>query len=201
MKKLMILAIVLMILFGFLGLMQDMNDLQNGMIRLHVVGASDSQEDQNVKLMVKDAVNYYLARELTEAKDTDQALQMIRIRLPELKDIAEQILREHGFSESVDITLEKECFPRREYDTFSLPSGVYTALRIRIGDASGRNWWCVVFPTLCIPAAGEDFQSTAAGAGFSDSLTNTLSGQEEYELRFFFLDLLGQVQNFFSNRE
>ena len=83
----------------------------------------------------------------------------------------------------------------RQYDTFALPSGVYESLRISIGEAQGKNWWCVVFPSLCMPAVGENFSDAAAGAGFDDGLTNTLQQKKGYEIRFFLLDWLGWLEN------
>lgn len=195
MRKILIFVMILMILCYGAGLVRDLESLHEGIIRLHVVGASDAEADQNVKLLVRDAVNAYLETELADVQTVEEANEVIRNDLPELKAVAEQVLREQGFSDTIQVSLEREAFPLREYDTFTLPSGVYRSLRIRIGEAEGRNWWCVVFPSLCLSAAGEDLRDTAAGAGFSDSLTNTLTGEEEYEIRFFLLDWLGQVQN------
>jgi stage II sporulation protein R len=109
-------------------------------------------------------------------------------------------LESAGINETVNVTFEKETFPIRHYDTFSLPSGVYQSLRIRIGQAEGKNWWCVVFPTLCIPQTGDGFQEVAAGSGFSDDLTLSLTREEGYEVRFFLLDWLGQLENLLSDQ-
>ena len=92
------------------------------------------------------------------------------------------------------MTLQKEVFDTRVYDTFTLPAGVYEALRITIGSGEGKNWWCVVFPTLCVPATSEGFEDVAAGAGFPESLTKSLEG--EYEIRFYLLDLLGKLEGY-----
>jgi stage II sporulation protein R len=89
----------------------------------------------------------------------------------------------------------KEAFDKRVYDTFTLPAGIYNALLIVIGDGQGKNWWCVVFPSLCIPAASETFADTAAGAGFPETLNRALTGDNGYELRFAVLDVLGNLEN------
>ena len=91
-------------------------------------------------------------------------------------------------------TLDKEVFDTRYYDTFTLPAGVYEALRITIGEGEGKNWWCVGFPTLCLPATSEGFEDVAAGAGFPDTLTAALEGERGYRVRFILLDLLGKWQ-------
>lgn len=96
------------------------------------------------------------------------------------------------------MSLALEEFPTRVYDTFQLPAGLYEALRITIGEGEGHNWWCVVFPTLCVPASSEGFQETAEAAGFSDRLAGTLTRDSGgYEVRFRLLDWLGQVKNWF----
>jgi stage II sporulation protein R len=88
-----------------------------------------------------------------------------------------------------------EEFSKRVYDTFSLPAGLYESLRIIIGEGEGKNWWCVVFPELCLPATSEGFEETASCAGFPDALTAALEGEEGYEIRFFLLDVLGRLEN------
>ncbi len=175
----------------------DRQTLSRDILRLHVVAASDSPADQAVKLEVRDAVTAYLQPKLSAAADADQAAAMLQASLEELTLLARQTLEAQGFSGEVTVTLEEEAFPVRHYDTFSLPSGVYRALRVTIGPGQGQNWWCVVFPGLCTAAAGEDLTDTTAGAGFSDGLSGALTGETTYQLRFYFLDLMGKVQNFF----
>lgn len=170
--------------------------LNENLIRLHVVADSDDAHDQTLKLQVRDAVTEKLNATMEGITDVEEAKSYIQANLSELQLIAENTLRAAGCQDPVAVTLEKEAFDTRHYDTFSLPAGVYEALRITIGSGEGKNWWCVVFPTLCYSAAGEEFADTAAGAGFSDDLTETLEGKKGYELRFFLLDVLGKLENF-----
>ena len=177
----------------------DRKTLNNELIRLHVVADSDSAEDQTIKLQVRDAVTEYLQANMTHITDSREAKTFLQQHIRQLTETANQVLAECGSSDRAEITLEKEAFPKREYDTFTLPAGVYESLRIRIGDAKGQNWWCVVFPSLCIPAVGEDFTDVAAGAGFDEPLTGALQGEKNYQIRFFFLDCMGWLQNLFHN--
>ncbi len=195
MRKLLAISLILAVLMGFWSLVSDLRTLEDGLIRLHVVGASDSKADQAVKLLVRDGVNEYLAELLDGAGTRQEAMDRITQAIPELTWIADSVLEKSGFSQQVHITLTEEAFPRRDYETFSLPAGRYQSLRIRIGEAQGRNWWCVVFPSLCLGAVSEE--ALEAGAGFSEELTGTITGEPEYELRFYLLDCLGQLQNFF----
>lgn len=199
MRKLGFVYILLAVLtVGVLDLAMDLWTLESGVIRLHVVGASDDEEDQRRKLLVRDAVLDYLAPMLDKAENREKALEILEDQTDQMRLIAENTLVELGSQEQVTVTLGQENFPRRDYESFSLPAGVYQSLRINIGEAQGRNWWCVVFPSFCLGAAGEEIR--AAGAGFDDTLTDTILREEGYELRFFFLDYLGQLQNFLQRK-
>lgn len=173
------------------GIATDSRELREGLLRLHVVGASDAKEDQEVKLLVRDAVLASLEDGLADLTDPEAAYDYVARMLPKVKATADRCLEEAGFSDTAQVSLTEETFPTRDYDTFSLPAGVYKALRVVIGEGEGKNWWCVVFPQLCM--AGEDFVETASVAGLSPDLTGTLEG--EYELRFWLLEKWGEVKN------
>lgn len=175
----------------------DHQELTDNIIRLHVVGSSDSAEDQQLKLQVRDAVVELLEEAMQELPDQQQAKAFLTEKLEQIRRVAEQTISAAGFSDTVTVTLDEEVFDTREYDTFTLPAGVYESLRIVIGEGEGKNWWCVVFPSLCVPQTQEDFTDTAVGAGFDDTLTDTLRNDGSYEIRFFLLDCIGKIQNFF----
>lgn len=201
MKKIAKLLLVLILIFGLLWcgtVIADRQTLSEDLIRLHVVGASDSQEDQQIKLQVRDALIGYLQQHMPEPEDVEAAKEALTGMLSQLEETANAALSEAGVTDRAKVTLTKEKFPTRHYDTFSLPAGVYESLRVTIGEGQGKNWWCVVFPSLCVPATTEGFADTAAGAGFSDSLSGALQGQSGYEIRFFLLDCMGWLQNLFS---
>lgn len=199
MKKLVkwaLVPVLLFALFGCTGLVSDKMSLHDDLIRLHVVANSDSQEDQALKLQVRDAIASWLEPAMQTMTDKEQAHAYILKNLNELESTANQVLQKQGSSDQATVTLTQEEFGVRHYDTFSLPSGIYDSLRIEIGDASGQNWWCVVFPSLCLPAAA-DFQDTAVASGFDEDLSKTLTREAGYEIRFFLLDCLGWLENFF----
>ena len=181
------------------GIMEDRQTLSEDVIRLHVVAASDSEEDQAVKLQIRDAVVEELQDALAEMPGVEDAKVFIAEHLDEIEETANEVLAAAGFSDTVTVSLQEEAFDTRVYDTFTLPAGVYESLRIVIGEGEGHNWWCVVFPTLCVPQTTDDFASAAVGAGFSDTLTDTVSNEEGYEVRFFILDCLGRLQNLLFN--
>lgn len=177
------------------GLISDREKLNEELIRLHVVANSDSEEDQAVKIQVRDAVIASMEADLQKVADVEQARAYLLANLPKLQQVANDTLAAAGFPPDAVVSLCREAFDTRFYDTFTLPAGVYEALRITIGAGEGHNWWCVTFPGLCLPATTEGFAAEAVGAGFSDSLTGALTGEEEYEIRFFLLDALGSLEN------
>lgn len=178
--------------FWIWGLMGDRQTLNEELLRLHVVANSDNSQDQAIKLRVRDAVIESISEDLAKIGDIETAKAYIRENLPKIQQAANAILVALGCEPTAQVTLQQEVFDTRVYDTFTLPAGVYESLRVTIGEGAGKNWWCVVFPTLCVPATSDGFEDVAAGAGFPDSLTKSLEG--EYEIRFYLLDLLGRWQ-------
>lgn len=172
--------------------MGDRQTLNEELLRLHVVANSDNSQDQAIKLRVRDAVIESISEDLAKIGDFETAKAYIRENLPKIQQAANAMLVALGCEPTAQVTLQQEVFDTRVYDTFTLPAGVYESLRVTIGEGAGKNWWCVVFPTLCVPATSDGFEDVAAGAGFPDSLTKSLEG--EYEIRFYLLDLLGRWQ-------
>lgn len=189
-----------LLVFWLAGMVIQHHQLGENVIRIHVVAASDSREDQAVKLQVRDAVNGYLQEAMAVISDADEARMWLESALPQLEEVANQALQRAGSMDIARVKLTAEAFATRIYDTFSLPAGVYDALRITIGPGEGQNWWCVAFPALCLPATSEGFQAEAVSAGFSPSLVDTLTCQDGFELRFFLLDCLGRLENFLHSQ-
>ena len=188
-------CLLAVVLFWCGGLIADRQILRRELVRLHVVAASDLEEDQTVKLRVKDAVVESLKADMAKLRDAEEAKAYLQENLPKIEELANRTLLELGCTDTAQASLAVEEFSTRVYDTFTLPAGVYDALRITIGEGKGKNWWCVVFPTLCVPATSEGFADAASCAGFSDSLTGALEREEGYEVRFFLLDVLGRAEN------
>ena len=177
---------------AFVLLQRQQADLAEKLIRLHVVANSDSEADQALKLRVRDAVLAVTEPLMAKAADPKAALAE---NLPAIQSAAETCLRENGASDSVRVTLGREEFPTRIYDSFSLPAGIYTALRVTIGAGEGHNWWCVVFPSICFRATAADLESAAVSAGFTDQEVKLITeANEAYVLKFKTLELLQKLQ-------
>lgn len=163
--------------------------LAERMVRLHVVAASDSQEDQAVKLLVRDAILEEATPWLEGAMTQEEAMALLTEHLPELARIGAEAA---GGQVTVTASLEENAwFPTKEYTDFALPAGEYTALKITLGAGEGHNWWCVVFPPLCMGSVSE---TTAEEAGnFSEDQVRIITGESEgYVVKFKAMELLGQ---------
>ncbi len=188
----------LLVVLGYADLQVDINRLQEDLIRIHVVANSDSEQDQSNKLLVRDAVLDYLQPKLSQFTDKEQVQQFLSQHLSELTEVVNRVLAELKTDQQATVKLQQEEFSKREYDTFALPSGCYDAIRIEIGQGEGENWWCVAFPMLCVPRNEEAFSETATQAGLDSRLSATLTRQTGYEIRFFLLDCVGKLGNFFQ---
>lgn len=191
----------LMILSGcfLLRVHAEQQTLAAKLIRLHVIANSDSEEDQKIKLRVRDAVLSEVDIITNGAKGVQQAAETIRESLPQIQKTAETALRKMEDESPVTVTLTKEPYHTRYYDTFTLPAGEYLSLRVQIGEAKGHNWWCVVFPSLCEAATAEEFYQSAEAAAFSDEEVDEItSGEHKYILKFKTLELLQKLLSKFS---
>ena len=188
----------MIVVFAWFGsVLADRGQLNDSLIRFHVIANSDDEKDQALKLQVRDAVLRSIGTEMEKITDMEQARVYLEENLPVIEEIAKTTLSSFGCRDDVDVSLGKESYDTRVYDTFSLPAGVYESLRIVIGDGNGANWWCVAFPALCLPATMEEVSAVAADSGFSESLGAALIGETGYELRFYLLDAIGSLEKFF----
>lgn len=183
-----VLALCFTICYGVFALRSQQRLAQN-VIRLHVVAQSDSEYDQQVKLAVRDSILEMLSPELENVTDTGRAADIINEKLGDFELRAESI---SGLSSTA--TLAYEHFPTREYDSFSLPAGEYLSLRVTLGRGEGQNWWCVVFPPLCMAAAEEPAVSAES---LTDEQVKLITGNEgEYVLRFKVLEYIEKIKEF-----
>lgn len=196
-KMIKALAVALMAvgLFGAVDLVTDAKAIYEGTVRLHVLAHSDSEEDQALKLKVRDALLGEMDALLatSEASDADSAEKMLSENLEAFKLIAEEVIAENGFDYAVQIALTEEYYETRTYEGFSLPAGEYASLQVRIGEAAGQNWWCVLFPPLCTTVASAEEE--LAETGFSKRQVRLLTENEQtsFQLRFKMLEWFGEV--------
>ena len=164
--------------------LRTQDELADKVVRLHVLANSDSEEDQALKLRVRDAVLEQATAILEQSADRREAESRLRGQLLELERIAAKEIAAEGYDYPVTVNLENTDFPTKEYDGFTLPAGEYLALRVIIGEGKGQNWWCVVFPPLCT-AASADVPTSALAAGFSEEEVGLITEEDQcYVLKF-----------------
>lgn len=174
------------------------NDIANSVFRLHVIANSDTKEDQDLKYMVRDAVLSYMNTICKEVSTKEEAIRIAQAHTEEFKQIALDTIRENGFSYDVTVEIGNYSFPTKQYGDISLPSGFYDALRIKIGNAEGHNWWCVMFPPLCfvdvssgiVPEESKDVMKQ----NLSDEEFSLISDQENSQISFKF-KLIEMLEN------
>ena len=152
-------------------------DYKNKLIRFHVIANSDSDEDQNLKLKVRDAVIDYLQPKLELSSSIEESETIIKSEYKELENISKNIVLENGYKNDISVGIDYSTFPTKQYSNVVLPAGEYKALRIIIGEGKGKNWWCVMFPPLCFV----DEQSSIIDTETDKKLREILT-EEEYEL-------------------
>ena len=168
-------------------------------LRLHVVANSDSDEDQALKLKVRDAILSYTSPLVIDSASREEAIEILSRELESIEAVAREELRANGCDYSVRVTLTEEEYPTRNYESMSFPSGKYISLRVLIGEAEGQNWWCVLFPPLCLSAASEksDNEEAFVAVGLTSDQYKVITETDDvkYQLRF---KLLEAIEDIFS---
>lgn len=147
------------------------------LIRFHVIANSDSDEDQELKLKVRDAVIEYLQPKLSKSKNISQSEEIIKNEYDQIEKISENIIKENGYTYDIKVGIEYSNFPTKQYSSVVLPAGEYKALKIVIGEGTGKNWWCVMFPPLCFI----DEENGVIDKATDEKLKEVLT-EEEYNL-------------------
>ena len=156
-------------------------------LRLHIIANSDSDFDQELKLRVRDRVLEYTGGLFAEASGKTEAEALAKYSANDIKAAAEEVIAESGADYPVSVEITNMWFETRSYDGFTLPAGDYDAVRIIIGAGEGHNWWCVMYPPLCLPGAENALQKYGANAKFVEG--------DGFEIRFAFLEWLESLKN------
>lgn len=144
---------ILAVLFSFTGFSAACGEIQNNVLRLHVMANSDGENDQRVKLLVRDAILKESAALNSGAESQMEAVSAVCTRMEALEAAANRVLSAEGVPYRAKAEIRDMYFTTRQYEDFRLPAGKYRALRITLGEGAGKNWWCVVYPSLCLSGA------------------------------------------------
>lgn len=198
------LVVLLFILFLFSYLpIHGEGAIYDTVVRLHVLANSNSQEDQDLKLKVRDEVLSYTSPYLSHVSSRDEAQAILEQRIPQIQAIAQAVVDEHtpqgSTPQVVSVYLDMEDYPTKNYESCAFPAGEYLSLRICIGEAVGENWWCVLFPPLCLSAAAAESSNSAEDAFISVGLSKDQYGiitdtqDTKYKIRFKILEMVEEL--------
>lgn len=174
-KAMMIGAVLSLIITGFTAFAEDCEEKPQEVLRLHILANSDSKEDQTLKYDLRDYMLTEFSDVFGSCESFDQSVKAATERRAEIEEKANKFVHSKGFDYNVKCEVAKTYFTTRKYENVTLPAGEYTAVRLLIGSAEGRNWWCVMFPPLCLPAAGEFF---------TEEESKRVEESRDYEVKF-----------------
>ncbi len=183
---------ILTVVYSMVPFQAECAAISDSVFRLHILANSDSCEDQALKLRVRDRILALSSKLFENAADKETAEALAAAHLQELADAASEEITESGYSYSVRAELTRMPFDTRRYDDYTLPSGVYDALRITIGEGKGHNWWCVMFPSLCVGDSDDGKAKEALGDNGYEVVKN-----EKREYKFFIIELFENISQIF----
>ncbi len=172
-------AVILCIIFSTAGFCGACNDIEDRLLRFHIIANSDSKEDQTLKLKVRDRITNYTDTLFAQCHSKNEAIHITKKNLSSIESLAQKLVVEEGFDYNVNASLTKMHFNTRVYDDFTLPAGTYDAVRIVIGNGEGHNWWCVLYPSVCVSAAKKDI-----GSALSEGETDIVKNSDRYIIKF-----------------
>lgn len=169
-------------------------DLRTNVLRLHIIANSDSEPDQQLKLKIRDRILEQSSDLFDGIYDTEAALLKAEENTGHYLDIANSVIAENGFSYETKAYIGDSYFETREYEDFTLPAGYYKSLIISVGEAKGKNWWCVIFPEVCIPAATGALSDTVTAKS-----TEIAEQPQRYIMRFKAVEIYENIKNLFKD--
>lgn len=190
-------GILIAIIFSIVSFAKTSENIRSDVLRLHVIANSDSSVDQNLKLRLRDHLLEEGKEIFDGSVDVKNAINKIEPRINDLEKSANKFVAENGFDYNVKISLSKEYFTTRTYDNITLPAGKYLALRVIIGSGEGHNWWCVMFPPMCVPAADKKDEIENV---FSDNEIKLVESKPKYEPRFKVIEIYESIKETISDK-
>ena len=166
---------------GFYGACED---IRREVFRLHILANSDSEADQQLKLTVRDALLTYTEKLFRDCRNKQESMRAAEEHIEDIRSYAQAVIRQAGYDYPVQAYVTNMSFTTRVYEDVTLPAGRYDALRIVIGSGQGHNWWCVLYPALCLPSVRKEALSEVVSSGEEAIMT----GQESYQVKFLLVE-------------
>lgn len=177
-------AVLAMVFCGFSAFAKDCEEKPNEVLRMHILANSDSAEDQELKYRLRDHILVTFGKVFDGCRSYEDAVQTASAYKAAMQEEARRFILSSGYDYNVTCEVEDTYFTTRNYEKYTLPAGSYTAVRFLIGEAEGRNWWCVMFPPLCLPAAGEFF---------TEEQSRRVEESKQYEVKFALFEFLNGI--------
>lgn len=197
--SILLIAVSLALFIGLLPIHGE-KKIYESVVRLHVLANSDSEEDQAMKLKVRDSVLLLTEELLKDCQSRAEAVVIMEENLALFESTANKALAENGSEHRATVKFCREFYPTRQYESAAFPAGEYLSLQIKIGDAVGKNWWCVLFPPICLSAASDkepDMKDGFIAAGLTGEqyriITDSEEGSGKYEIRFKILEIFQEI--------
>ena len=190
-------ALVFSVVFSIVGFGKKCNEIRSDVLRLHILADSDSPEDQNIKLTVRDALLNCGNEIFSGTTDLETVRERLENERTNIISIIDKLLKKNGFDYKSDIYLTEEYFTTRTYGEYTLPAGKYLAIKVILGEGEGHNWWCVMFPPLCLPAATSDKKELDDYFDFQSS--SLIKSNPKYDMRFKIIEIIEKIKNKYNN--
>ena len=191
--KSLVASFVIVTLISTVPFQSTCKQLNNDVLRLHIIANSDSEADQKLKLYVRDSVLDSCSSLYSDVSSKSRAEEVTRENLTYIKNSAQKAVFDKGYDYDVDVSLTETFFDTRYYDDFTMPAGVYDAVQIKIGKAEGKNWWCVMYPTLCVGASSK----ISMQEDLSEDEFNVIT-EDDVEYKFKIVEYYEKISSFFS---
>ena len=188
-------AFVLTVIYSVIPFEANCSQIPDNVFRLHIIANSDTESDQNLKLKVRDEVLKYSYTLFNNAKSKNEAENLISDNLQNISNVAYKTVLDNGYDYPVKTEITNMYFNTRYYENYTLPSGEYDALRITIGSGKGKNWWCVMYPSICISSVKE--QDEKARDTFDEQQYDIIKN-DQYQYKFKVVEVFEKICSFFS---
>lgn len=200
-----ILLFLYVMLYSFSYANNVVSDLSNSLFRLHVIANSNSKEDQNLKYLVRDELISYMNTLCANVSSKEEAITIANDHIDDFQKIANEVICKNGFNYSAKVQIGNFAFPTKTYGDISLPAGYYDALKVELGDAKGKNWWCVMFPSLCFVDLNngivpEDSKEELQSSLMEEDYNLISSNNNEYKLKFKIVELFENTKIFTAKK-
>lgn len=196
--------IVALLGLGFTDYAAEQNKIETDLFRLHVLANSDEEYDQNLKLEVRDALLMESGELFKDSKNASESMKIAKENLDEFEEIARKVIAEKGYSYDVTCEVKKVNFDTRVYGEITVPAGEYNALQVKIGEAKGKNWWCVMFPPICLESISSSTdvlnEAFLDGTLTKEEIT-VLENPENYEIKLYSVEIFEKLKSYFKKKD